>query len=159
MKHEVKQVKREVKREVRREVEREFRAAATGNLSPTLRCLLMGMEDAHERLKKSRRSRARRKKKKRGPLVDCYNHWKTITNEEVSRFKYGVGFDDSFMMEPIQRKNAAKVLLGLRERLGGGRIWSITKNGKMYAFIQTTKAECFVEKSSRDCDEPRVNKL
>lgn len=138
MKHEVKHVKREI------------RAAATGNLSPTLRYLMMGMKDAHERLKKSRRSRARRKKKKRGPLVDCYNHWKTISIEEVSRFKYGIGFDDSFLMQPIQRKDAQKVLLGLRETLGGGRIWSITKNDRLYAFIQTTKAECFVEKSLLD---------
>ena len=107
---------------------------------------LEGMRDTGERLKKARRSRARRKNKKRGPLVDCYNYWMTITDAEVSKFKSGIGFDDTFTMAPLQGKDASKGTRGLRGIIGGGRVWKVWKDGKLFALLQTNKAECFVER-------------
>ena len=135
MKYEVKNVKREVKRE-----------ATTVTRNDFLSIFLEGMRDTGERLKKARRSRARRKNKKRGPLVDCYNHWMTLTDAEVSKFKSNLGFDDTFAFSPLQAKNASKHERELRGIVGGGRVWNVFKDGKLFAFLQTNKAECFVER-------------
>lgn len=97
-------------------------------------------------LKKARRLRASGKNKKKGPLVDCYNHWATITDAEVSKFKSGIGFDDTFDMAPLQEKDASKGIRGLRSIIGGGRVWRVFKDGKLFAILQTNKAECFVER-------------
>ena len=132
-----------MKYQLKKEVKRE---ATTVTRDDFLSIFLEGMSDAKERLRKARRSRARRKKKKRGPLVDCYNHWWTITDAEVSKFKSGIGFDDTFGMAPLQQKGAAKSIRGLRSIGGGGRQWTVFKDGKLFAILKTNKAECFVER-------------
>tara|TARA_B100000674_G_C37745708_1_gene871028 strand:+ start:80 stop:496 length:417 start_codon:yes stop_codon:yes gene_type:complete len=138
MKYEVKNVKREVKREA---------TTVTLIIPDFLSGFSPGMQDASQRLKKARRCRARRKNKKRGPLVDCYNNWKNITDVEVSKFKSNLGFDDTFVFSPLQAKNASKHERVLRKRVGGGRVWKLWKDNKLLALIRTSKAECFVERS------------
>ncbi len=135
MKYNIDNVKKEVKKEVTTVTRNDF-----------LSHFLEGMREARERLTRARRSRARRKKKKRGPMVDCYNHWLSITDSEVSAFKHQMGYDDTFYFNTIQAKGASKAMRGLRSMVGGGRVWQVTKDEKLIALFRTSKAECFVER-------------